>query len=261
MPTARPRKALIIPIATRSLASSTRRRSTGDFRGHEEKGAGRGFQERGARMAAQGGFRGCARPRFPDQGVGARCSLRRLRPRRQRGLLSAWASTTIRRLSRCRRFAVGGQKSAPSNIPTPNASSSPPTAAARMVHGFACGNSSCSASPTNSASTSKFTTSRRERANGTRLVPAKAGIEHRLFSFVTMNWRARPLVSHQVIVELVSSTTTETGLKVLCQLDPNPYPKASPSPTTRWPLSISPGPISTPNGTTPSNRAPTAMKL
>ncbi len=38
-------------------------------------------------------------------------------------------------------------------------------------------------------------------------------------------WRARPLVSHQVIVELISSTTTETGLKVLCELDPNPYPK------------------------------------
>ena len=56
------------------------------------------------------GFRGCARPRFPDQGVGARCSLRRLRPRRKQGLLSAWASTTIRRLSRCRRFAVGGSR-------------------------------------------------------------------------------------------------------------------------------------------------------
>ncbi len=103
-------------------------------------------------------------------------------------------------------------------------------------------------SPTNSASTSKFTTSRRERANGTRLVPAKAGIEHRLFSLVTMNWRARPLVSYQVIVELISSTTTETGPKVLCELAPNPTTGASPSPTTRWPLSISPGPISTANG-------------
>ena len=40
-----------------------------------------------------------------------------------------------------------------------------------------------------------------------------------------MNWRARPLVSYQVIVELIASTTTETGPKVLCELDPNPYPK------------------------------------
>jgi hypothetical protein len=50
-------------------------------------------------------------------------------------------------------------------------------------------------------------------------------IEHRLFSFITMNWRARPLVSFQVIVDLIASTTTETGLKVLCELDPSVYPK------------------------------------
>ena len=49
--------------------------------------------------------------------------------------------------------------------------------------------------------------------------------EHRLFSFITRNWRARPLVSFQVIVDLIASTTTETGLKVLCELDPTAYPK------------------------------------
>ena len=50
-------------------------------------------------------------------------------------------------------------------------------------------------------------------------------IEHRLFSFITMNWRAKPLVSHQVIIHLISATTTETGLKVGCELDDNQYPK------------------------------------
>jgi len=50
-------------------------------------------------------------------------------------------------------------------------------------------------------------------------------IEHRLVSFITMNWRARPLISYQVIVDLIASTTTETGLKVLCELDANAYPK------------------------------------
>jgi hypothetical protein len=50
-------------------------------------------------------------------------------------------------------------------------------------------------------------------------------IEHRLFSFISMNWRARPLISYQVIVDLISSTTTETGLKVLCELDFNTYAK------------------------------------
>jgi hypothetical protein len=50
-------------------------------------------------------------------------------------------------------------------------------------------------------------------------------IEHRLFSFISMNWRAKPLVSYRVIVDLISATTTTTGLTVRCQLDPNTYPK------------------------------------
>jgi Rhodopirellula transposase DDE domain len=50
-------------------------------------------------------------------------------------------------------------------------------------------------------------------------------IEHRLFSFITMNWRAKPLVSYQVIIDLIGATTTTTGLKVVCELDDNLYPK------------------------------------
>jgi Rhodopirellula transposase DDE domain len=50
-------------------------------------------------------------------------------------------------------------------------------------------------------------------------------IEHRLFSFITMNWRAKPLVSYKVILDLISATTTETGLKVICELDDRLYPK------------------------------------
>ena len=50
-------------------------------------------------------------------------------------------------------------------------------------------------------------------------------IEHRLFSFITMNWRAKPLVSYQVIIDLIGATTTQTGLKVVCELDNNLYPK------------------------------------
>jgi hypothetical protein len=49
-------------------------------------------------------------------------------------------------------------------------------------------------------------------------------IEHRLFSFLTMNWRAKPLVSYRVIVDLISATTTDTGLTVACELDTNLYP-------------------------------------
>lgn len=48
-------------------------------------------------------------------------------------------------------------------------------------------------------------------------------IEHRLFSFITQNWRGRPLVSHQAIVSLIAATTTSTGLIVKAALDTNHY--------------------------------------
>ena len=50
-------------------------------------------------------------------------------------------------------------------------------------------------------------------------------IEHRLFSYITQNWRAKPLVSYRVIVDLIAATTTQTGLKVFCELDGKHYPK------------------------------------
>jgi hypothetical protein len=50
-------------------------------------------------------------------------------------------------------------------------------------------------------------------------------IEHRMFCHITQNWRGRPLVSHEVIVELIGSTTTRKGLRVRAALDPGKYPK------------------------------------
>ncbi|GAA2967015.1 ISAzo13 family transposase [Streptomyces enissocaesilis] len=49
-------------------------------------------------------------------------------------------------------------------------------------------------------------------------------IEHRLFSHITMNWRGRPLTSHEVILESIAATTTRTGLRVKAGLDSNTYP-------------------------------------
>ncbi|MFI8308982.1 ISAzo13 family transposase [Streptomyces sp. NPDC085927] len=49
-------------------------------------------------------------------------------------------------------------------------------------------------------------------------------IEHRLFSHITMNWRGRPLTSHEVIVQSIAATTTSTGLTVHAELDTNRYP-------------------------------------
>jgi hypothetical protein len=50
-------------------------------------------------------------------------------------------------------------------------------------------------------------------------------IEHRLFSFISRNWRGRPLVSLAVIVNLIASTRTRAGLRVRCELDPGRYPE------------------------------------
>jgi hypothetical protein len=49
-------------------------------------------------------------------------------------------------------------------------------------------------------------------------------IEHRMFSHISMNWRGRPLVSHEVVVQLISATTTRSGLKVHSELDEGLYP-------------------------------------
>ena len=49
-------------------------------------------------------------------------------------------------------------------------------------------------------------------------------IEHRLFSFISKNWRGKPLLTHAVIINLITATKTEKGLKVGCVLDKNKYP-------------------------------------
>ena len=50
-------------------------------------------------------------------------------------------------------------------------------------------------------------------------------IEHRLFAFITQNWRGKPLVSHQVIVQLIANTRTAAGLTVACRIDTGAYQK------------------------------------
>jgi hypothetical protein len=49
-------------------------------------------------------------------------------------------------------------------------------------------------------------------------------IEHRLFSFISMNWRGKPLTTYRVVVELIAATTTKTGLRVQADLDTGSYP-------------------------------------
>jgi len=49
-------------------------------------------------------------------------------------------------------------------------------------------------------------------------------IEHRLFAWISQNWRGKPLTNYAVILKLIAATTTEAGLTVQCQLDTNLYP-------------------------------------
>lgn len=50
-------------------------------------------------------------------------------------------------------------------------------------------------------------------------------IEHRLFSFIAMNWRGKPLVSYRTMINLIGATTTKSGLEVQCEIDDNVYEK------------------------------------
>ena len=50
-------------------------------------------------------------------------------------------------------------------------------------------------------------------------------IEHRLWSFISKNWRGKPLISHEVIINLIAATTTRSGLEVYARLDEGSYPK------------------------------------
>ena len=75
---------------------------------------------------------------------------------------------------------------------------------------------------------------RRDRADASRVCHLPPGtskwnkIEHRLFSFISQNWRGRPLLTHAVIVNLIAATRTRAGLTVRCVLDTHRVPQGGP---------------------------------
>ena len=77
-------------------------------------------------------------------------------------------------------------------------------------------------------------------------------IEHRLFSYISINWRAKPLVSRQAVIDLIASTTTSTGLKVYARLDENNYPTKLKVTDQQSPPCNSKATSSIQSGTTPS---------
>src|SRR6266849_1450102 len=94
-------------------------------------------------------------------------------------------------------------------------------------------------------------------------------IEHRLFSHISMNWRGRPLTSHEVIVQTIAATTTRTGLTVCARLDTGSYPagvqisdaQMGALPLARhswhgdWNYTLRPQPSTAPAATAPPARA------
>jgi hypothetical protein len=81
-------------------------------------------------------------------------------------------------------------------------------------------------------------------------------VEHRLFSHISMNWRGRPLVSHEVNVELIAATTTRSGLKVRAELDQGRYPLGVKISDRELAACQSGATSGTASGTTPSSRKP-----
>src|SRR5438067_1531915 len=86
-----------------------------------------------------------------------------------------------------------------------------------MAPGYERGNTTSPASRPRPASPSPSATTRRGTSKWNK-------IEHRLFSFISINWRGKPLTDIRTIVELIAATKTKTGLSVRCAYDPNWYP-------------------------------------
>ena len=73
-----------------------------------------------------------------------------------------------------------------------------------------------------------------------------------MFCHITQNWRGRPLVSHEVIVELIGHTTTQTGLRIQAELNPTAYPTGTIVSDAALAAVCLHRPISMATGTTPS---------
>ncbi len=69
-------------------------------------------------------------------------------------------------------------------------------------------------------------------------------IEHRMFCHITQNWRGRPLISHEVIVNLIANVSTRTGLRIRAELDPREYPSGIKVSAAQWQtLHLKPSPF------------------
>ncbi len=86
-------------------------------------------------------------------------------------------------------------------------------------------------------------------------------IEHRMFAFITMNWRGRPLTSIRTIIELIAAATTNSGLTIQVAHDPTEYPKGVKTSDAELAPSPSPHTTGTETRTTPSTRHETLKQI
>jgi hypothetical protein len=86
-------------------------------------------------------------------------------------------------------------------------------------------------------------------------------IEHRMFAFITMNWRGRPLTSIRTIIELIAAAATNSGLTIQVAHDPTEYPKGVKTSDAELAPSPSPHTTGTETRTTPSTRHETLKQI
>ena len=217
----RSRRAAITRTATRSSSYINRQvhavpwpRAAGHLGGHEEEGTGRPlFKNGGREWQPKGSPRRCKVHDFPDRDVGKAIPVRRLRRR---------PTTRVgERRQRPRHGRVRGGEH-PAVVAARWASALYPRRRAaadlrrrrrqQRLPSCGCGrwNSRRLADETGLAITVCHFPPGTSKWNK---------IEHRLFSYISMNWRGRPLISHEVIVNLIAATTTATGLKVRAHSD------------------------------------------
>ena len=211
-----------------------------------KKGAGGRLQEWRSRAAPQGRARAGACPRLRNQGIGEGCALWGLRHRRQPGLVNVGidADTAAFAVESIRRW---WQRLGKARYPD----------AARLLITADCGGS-------NGARVHLWKRELQNFANQTGLVvtvvhlpPGTSKwnrIEHRLFAYITQNWRGKPLVSHKVIVQLIAATSTTKDSPLPAASIARAIHAVSKSLKPNWLQSKSSITLSTASGTTPSNQ-------
>ena len=199
-------------------------------------------------MAAQGPARGGARPRLPGpQELGKADPLRRLRSGGQRGLGERGHRPRHGRASPWPPSAAGGGELGRARYPQ----------AARLL--ITADSGGQQRLPRAALEMGTAAPGRSRRGWPSRVCHFPPGtskwnkIEHRLFSFISQNWRGQPLLTHAVIVSLIASTTHRHRPEGQVRPRHRHLSGESASPTRRWPRSISTPTPSTASGTTPSN--------